>query len=102
MSTVTCIALIALPSIVMGPDTFGVRPTAVFAPVPASSSLTRKPATDDVPSARDPDVASIVHVPSRAALAVLSVAVGPAEDETLFSATGAGALPPNTCQSANP
>ena len=41
MSTPTCIAVMAVPSMVMDPDTFWVRPTAVFAPVPASSSLTR-------------------------------------------------------------
>src|SRR5438132_14295570 len=100
MSTVTRIAVMAAPSTVMDPDTFWVRPTAVFAPVPASSSLTRWPANDDVPSARDPDVASTVHIPSKPPPALL-LAVGPAEVDTLLSATGGGALPPNTCQSAN-
>ena len=41
MSTDTCMAVIVVPSIVREPDTFWVRPTAVLAPVPASSSLTR-------------------------------------------------------------
>ena len=53
-----------VPSIVSEPSTAGVRPTAVFAPMPASSSWTRYPTNDAVPAERSPTVVSTVHVPS--------------------------------------
>src|SRR4051812_39514226 len=55
------------PAIVIVPVTFGVRPTAVFAPMPASSSCTRNPANELVKSLNVPIVWSTFHVPSRPA-----------------------------------
>jgi hypothetical protein len=54
-----------------------------------------------VPSASDPDVSSIVQVPSRLP-PELAVAVGAADEVTGLSATGDGSFPPNSRQKAAP
>ena len=57
-----------VPSMVKSPVTSPVRPTAVEAPIPASSSLTRNPAKVPVAvsKSKSPVSASMVQVPSMA------------------------------------
>ena len=99
MSTATSSAVTAVPSIVIEPVTSEVRPTAVFAPIPPSSSSIRYPAKGDTPSAVVA-AASTVHVPSKpaagSAAEVVPVVVG------VESAAGGGSSPPNQVTASAP
>ena len=59
-------AVTVVPSIVIVPDTSGVRPTAVVEPIPLNSSWTRKPTNVPVESSKlnSPIDVSTVHVPA--------------------------------------
>lgn len=82
-------------SITSVPVTFRVRPTAVLAPTPPSSSWIRWPANVDDPSSREPEVVSTVHVPSADPVPpVVDVSVGVGLLDVEVSLASAGASPP--------
>ena len=69
-------AVTVVPSIVIVPDTSGVRPTAVVEPIPDNSSWTRNPTNVPVESSKlnSPIDVSTVHVPAMPAVAASVVA----------------------------